>query len=72
MLSFTLLPTSAVASSLDPNQARQDVGPDLGPNCLTLLMVFPKEFFKEVDFEKISRRQKSMQNYAVGKDLTFH
>ena len=24
------------ANSLDPNQARQNVGPDLDPNCLTL------------------------------------
>ena len=23
------------ANSLDPDQARQNVGPDLGPNCLT-------------------------------------
>ena len=40
-----------IAVSLDPNQARQNVWPDLDPNCLTL-MVFPKEFFKKVDFEK--------------------
>ena len=26
-------------------------------------MVFLKEFFKKVDFEKISRRHKTMQNY---------
>ena len=25
------------ADSLDPDQARQNVGPDLDPNCLTLL-----------------------------------
>ena len=31
--------------SLDPDQARQNVGPDLDPNCLTL-MVFSKEFLK--------------------------
>ena len=39
------------ANSLDPDQARHSVGPDLSPNCLTL-MVFLKEFFKKVDFEK--------------------
>ena len=33
------------ANSLDPGQARQNVGPDLDPNCLTL-MVFLKEFLK--------------------------
>ena len=26
--------TIRVTNSLDPNQARQNVGPDLGPNCL--------------------------------------
>ena len=31
------------------DSAQQDVGPDLDPNCLTL-MVFPKEFFENVDF----------------------
>ena len=35
--------------------------PDQDPKCLTL-MVFLKEFFKKVDFEKIS-----MQNYLGGR-----
>ena len=35
----------AFANSLDPDEARQNVGPDLDPNCLTL-MVFQKEFLK--------------------------
>ena len=39
------------ANSLDPDQARQNVGPDLDPNSLILLLVFLKEFFKKVDFE---------------------
>ena len=29
--------TIRVANSLDPDQARQDVGPDLDPNCLQRL-----------------------------------
>ena len=41
---FNSLPTSGnfccllitFANSLDPNQARQNIGPDLDPNCLTL------------------------------------
>ena len=37
-------------NSLDPDQARQNVGPDLDPNCLTL-MVFLKEFIEKDDFE---------------------
>ena len=32
------------AHSLDPDQAQQNVEPNLGPNCLTL-MVFLKKFF---------------------------
>ena len=41
------LPVSSArtsANSLYPDQAQQNVGPDLDPNCLTL-MVFLKEFF---------------------------
>ena len=33
------------------------------------LMVFLKEFFEKVNFEKISRRQKSVQNYPACKEL---
>ena len=39
-------------NSLDPDQDRQNVGPDLDPNCLALLRVFLKEFFEKVNFEK--------------------
>ena len=31
---------------LAPDQARQNVGPDLDPNCLTL-MVYLKEYFEK-------------------------
>ena len=41
------------AKSLDPDQARQNVRPDLDPNCLTL-MVFLKDFFENVNLEKIN------------------
>ena len=67
------------ANSLDPDHARQNVGPDLDPICLTLLqMEFPKEFLEKVDFEKISRRQKSIKNsrgqsvnpYHAGPDIS--
>ena len=30
-----------------------------------------KEFLENVDFEKISRQQKSMKNYPVGKEITI-
>ena len=45
------LPITLTNSSLDPDQARQNVGPDLNQNSLTLLMVFLKEFFENVNFE---------------------
>ena len=46
------------ANSLDPDQDRKDVGPDLDPNCLTLIVLL-KEFFKKVDFEKNQMTKRS-------------
>ena len=41
------------ANSLDPDQDRQNVGPDQGSNLLTLWSeIFLKEFLEKVDFEK--------------------
>ena len=40
-----------------PDQARQIVRPALDPNCLTL-MVFLKEFFDKVDFERNQQKTK--------------
>ena len=42
------------ANSLDPDQDRQNVGPDPGPNHLTVLKVFMKELLKKLKFEKKS------------------
>ena len=42
-----------------------------GPKLFDTLMVFLKEFFEKVDFEISSRRQKSMQNYIVGKGIKY-
>ena len=39
------------ANSFDPDQDRQDVGPDLDPNCLTLT-VFLKDFFLKIILKK--------------------
>ena len=36
-----------------------------GSTLFDTLMVFLKEFFNKVDFEKISRQQKSMQNFPI-------
>ena len=38
-------------SNLDPDQARQNVGSDLDPNHLTLILLL-KEIFEKVNFEK--------------------
>ena len=58
------LPVSGILSSadnlcnsLEPDQARQDVRPDLDPNCLTLI-VFLKELFEKLFFKKISADDK--------------
>ena len=42
------------------NPTFQNVGPDLDPNCLTL-MVFQKEFFEKDDFEKKNSRQNALK-----------
>ena len=57
------------AISLDQDQDRQNVGPDLDPNYLTLWWYFWKNFSKKVDFEKSADDNKSMKNYLVGKEL---
>ena len=41
------------ANSLDPDQDRQNVGPDLDPNSLALI-VYLKEFFEKLNFDKVS------------------
>ena len=55
------------ANSLDPDQAWQNVRPDLDPNCLTLWWYSWKNFSKKMILKKKSADNKSMQNYPVGK-----
>ena len=57
------------ANSLDPDQAGQNIGPDLDPNCLTLWCYSWKIFLGKVNLNKIHRWQKSMQNYPACKEL---
>ena len=57
------------ANSLNLDQARHNVGPDLDPSSLTLWWYSWKNLSKQLFFEKISRRQKRMQNYPAGKQL---
>ena len=59
------------ANSLDPDQDRQDVGPDLDSSCFTLIM-FLKEFFGEkLFYKKCVDDSKFMNNYAACKELTI-
>ena len=56
------------ANSLDQDQARQNEGPDLDPNCLTHWWYSWKIFFFEKDnFKKVHRWRKTMQNYPTCK-----
>ena len=43
-------------NSLDPDQFSQNAGPDMDPNCLKLI-VFLKESFEKVNFEKKRSQQ---------------
>ena len=52
------------ANSLDPDQAWQNLGCNLNPNCLTLWWYSWKSWLK-----KIHRGQKSMPNYPECKEL---
>ena len=63
-LNLVLSQLLTFANSLDPDQARQNIGPDLDRNCLTLRWYSWKNFFRKSWFwTKISRRQKNMKNY---------
>ena len=54
------------SNNLDPDQAQQDIKPDLDPNCLTL-RVFLKEVFKNAFVEKIIRQQKILKIFQLAK-----
>ena len=49
--------TDKLSNSLNPVQARQNVGPDLDQICLTLWWYSWKNFSKKMILKKISRRQ---------------
>ena len=49
-----------LANSLDPDQARRIIAPDLGPNS-DIQMVFQKEFFQNVNFEKNQQKTKKRE-----------
>ena len=53
-----------------PRSGPTEVGLDLDPNCLDTLVVFLKEFFEKVNYEKkFADDNKSMKNYPACKLL---
>ena len=64
---------NSFANSLDPDQARQNAGPHLDPNCLTLTEGIPDFFFKSVNIKKKSADDnKITKNYPVCKELRLN
>ena len=56
---------------MDPDQAQQNVGPDLDPNCFDTLMGYLKEFFENINYETNSLDlDQARQN--VGPDLDLN
>ena len=53
----------------DPNQARQNIQPDLDPICLTLRWYSWKIFFKKLILKNSADDKKSMKNFPGGNDL---
>ena len=53
------------ANSLEPDQDRQDVGPDLDPNSLTLWWCSWKIFFKKLILKKVCRRTKAWKFASI-------
>ena len=55
---------------MDPDQDRQNVGPDLDPNCLSLSdSVLERTFFGEVNFINKSGDKKSVKSYLACTEL---
>ena len=57
------------ANSLDPEQDRQNVGPDLDPNPFDTLIVVTYYFLEIVILKKVKRRKQSMNIYPAYKEL---
>ena len=65
-LTLNLLVSSVVtfANSLNPDQDRQNVGPDLHPNHLPLLWYFRNNFLKKLILKKISRQKQKLEKLS--------
>ena len=59
------------ANNLEPDQDRQNIGPDLDPNCLTLSGSVPERVsLKKLILKKsVAEDNKSMKNYPACKEL---
>ena len=77
LLTFSLLAVTCrllitFANSLDPDQDRQNVSPDLDPNCFTLIVFL--EYILKVNFERKSadyKHEKLPSMQRVNKEI-FH
>ena len=57
------------ANSFDPDQDRQIVGPDLDPNCLTLIVILDFFFLKK---SNSAENINGMKNYPARKELNIY
>ena len=70
-LQVSLRSADTFTNSFGPDQARQNVGPDLNNNCLTVI-IFLDDFFENVNFEnKTEKTTISMHNYPARKELIY-
>ena len=53
------------ANSLDPDQTRQDIGPDLDPNCWTHSDHFPDFFLENFYFEINQQKTKYNEKLPI-------
>ena len=59
--------TIIFANSLDPDQGRQKVGPDLDPKRLTPLIVVMKDSYEKINYKKSADEDKITKSYPVCK-----
>ena len=69
LLAVTCCLLITFANSLDPDQDRLNICPNLDPNHLTLIVIL-KETFEKCNFEKSADDNQGMRNYPACKELT--
>ena len=60
------------ANSLDPDQAQQNIGPDLDPNSLTLWWYSWETFLNKVNLKKKKKKKKNSTNDKKACKITQH